>query len=246
MTAARPKTAMILAAGLGLRMRPITEKTPKPLIKIAGRTLLDHCLDRLLAAGVEKAVVNTHYLADQVERHLRKYRDLEIIISDETDELLETGGGIANALGHLGGDPFYVANADVLYLDGPGMALHRLADAWRDETMDAMLMLQSTVEAYGYVGRGDFLIDTLGNLQRRPEREVSPYLYTGIQIIHPRLFDNPPARKFSLNVLYDRAIETGRLAGIVHDGEWFHIGTPDGLNQAENYLNQKFAGRWRR
>ena len=241
-----PKTAMVLAAGLGLRMRPLTDKTPKPLIQVAGHTLLDHCLDRLVAAGVEKTVVNTHYLAGQVQRHLQNRDDLEIVLSDETELLLDTGGGVVQASAHLGSEPFYVVNADILLLDGPGMALHRLGDAWRGDAMDAILMLHSTVEAYGYTGRGDFLIDPLGMLERRPEREVSPYLFCGLQILHPRLLENPPARVFSLNALYDRAIEAGRLFGIVNDGEWFHIGTPGGLSQAEGYLNQKFAGRRRR
>jgi len=242
----RPKTAMVLAAGLGLRMRPITELTPKPLIGLAGRALIDHCLDLLVAAGIEKAVINTHYLGEQIERHVQGRDDLEIVLSEETELLLDTGGGIHHALGHLGPEPFYAVNADMLLLDGPGNGLHRLADAWRDDAMDAILMLHSTVEAYGYGGRGDFLIDPLGLLTRRPEREVSPYLYCGVQILHPRLLADPPAPVFSLNVLYDRAIEAGRLFGIVNDGEWFHIGTPDGLSQAEGYLKQKFAGRRRR
>jgi MurNAc alpha-1-phosphate uridylyltransferase len=242
----RPKTAMVLAAGLGLRMRPLTEQTPKPLIEVAGRTLLDHCLDRLCAAGVEKAVVNVHYLGEQIVHHLEGRDDLDIVISDETELLLDTGGGVAAALDHLGPDPFYAVNADMLLLDGPGRALHRLGDAWRDDTMDAILMLHSTVEAYGYVGRGDFLVDGLGKLERRPEREVSPYLFCGLQILRPRLLDEAPGRVFSLNALYDRAILSGRLYGIVNDGEWFHIGTPDGLAQAEGYLNHKFAGRRRR
>ncbi len=245
-TGFRPKTAVVLAAGLGLRMRPLTDNTPKPLIEVAGRTLLDHCLDRLVAAGTEKAVVNVHYLGEQIARHLKGRDDLEIIISEETDLLLDTGGGVAKALSHLGPDPFFVVNADMLLLDGPGRALHRLGDAWRGDAMDAILMLHSTVEAYGYVGRGDFLIDSLGILERRPEREVSPYLFCGLQILHPRFLENPPARVFSLNALYDPAILTGRLFGIVNDGEWFHIGTPGGLSQAEDYLNQKFAGRRRR
>ncbi|NQV57255.1 MAG: nucleotidyltransferase family protein, partial [Rhodospirillales bacterium] len=199
-------------------------------------------LDRLVRAGVEKAVINTHYLADQIERHLESRDDLEIIISPEADELLETGGGVANSLRHLGSDPFYVVNTDTLFLDGPSPALARLAEAWRGDDMDALLLLHSTVEAYGYVGRGDFVVDPLGALVRRPEREVSPYLFTGVQIIHPRLFENPPGRVFSLNDLYDRAITAARLYGIIHDGEWFHIGTPDGLDTAERYMSEKFSG----
>ncbi|MEE2761409.1 MAG: nucleotidyltransferase family protein [Pseudomonadota bacterium] len=240
-----PKTAMVLAAGLGLRMRAITEKTPKPLVKVSGRSLLDHCLDRLADAGVEKAVVNIHYLGDQIRRHLQTRKDLEIIISEEP-QLLDTGGGVLAARQHLGEKPFYVVNSDILLLDGPSKALGRLADSWRGEDMDAILLLHSTVEAYGYKGRGDFLIDPIGLLKRRPEREVAPFLFCGVQILHPRLFEDREVEAFSLNVLFDRAIAAERLYGIVNDGEWFHIGTPEGLSQAEGYLNQKFAGRRRR
>jgi len=236
---------MVLAAGLGLRMRAITEKKPKPLIQVAGRPLLDHCLDRLADAGVERAVVNIHYLGDQIRRHLQTRKDLEIIISEEP-YLLDTGGGALAARQYLGEKPFYVVNSDILLLDGPSKALGRLGDAWRGEIMDAILLLHSTVEAYGYKGCGDFLIDPIGLLKRRPEREVAPFLFCGVQIFHPRLFEDRHVEAFSLNVLFDRAIVTGRLYGIVNDGEWFHIGTPEGLSQAEGYLNQKFAGRRRR
>ena len=241
-----PKNAMVLGAGFGLRMRPITDKTPKPMIKVAGRTLLDHALDRLVAVGVQKAVVNTHHLGDQIVDHLKFRRDLEIVISDETDQLLETGGGVKKALAHFGDDPFYVANADILWLNSNTDALQRLADQWEDDKMDALLLLHSTVEAYGYRGRGDFTIDTLGQLARRPEREISPYVYTGVEILHPRAMKDTPDGPFSLNVLFDRLIESERLYGIVHDGEWFDIGTPAGLNQAEIFMNQKFPGRRRR
>ena len=244
--AIRPTTAMVLAAGLGLRMHPITDKTPKPLIKVAERTLLDHALDRLVAVGVTKAVVNAHHLADQIVDHLKFRRDLEIVISDETGALLETGGGVKKALDQLGPDPFYIVNADVLWLNGTTDALERLANAWRDDEMDALLMLHSTVEAYGYRGRGDFVVDPVGKLARRPEREIAPYVFTGIEIIHPRALKKTPDGAFSLNVVFDRTIEAERLYGIIHDGEWFDIGTPDGLNQAEIYMGQKFPGRRRR
>jgi len=244
--AIQPKTAMVLAAGLGLRMRPITDKTPKPMVKVAGHTLLDHALDRLVAAGVTKAVVNTHHLGDQIVDHLKFRRDVEIVISDETNLLLETGGGVKKALAQLGNEPFYVANADVLWLNSNTDALKRLGDLWDDEKMDALLLLHSTVEAYGYVGRGDFVVDPLGKLARRPEREVAPYVFTGVEIIHPRALKETPDGAFSLNVVFDRLLEQERLYGIVHDGEWFDIGTPDGLNQAEAYMNQKFPGRRRR
>ncbi len=242
----KPKTAMVLAAGLGLRMRPITDKTPKPLIKVAERTLLDHCLDRLVEVGVQRAVVNVHHLADQVRTHLRHRRDLEIIISDEHDQLLETGGGLVKALPHLGSEPIFVVNSDVLWLNGTVNALERLMDIWSDEIMDALLLVHSTVEAYGYRGRGDFVIDPLGLVARRPEREVAPYVFTGIEILHPRALKGAPTGAFSLNVIFDRLLEAGRLYAIVHDGEWFDVGSPDGLSQAENYMGQKFPGIRRR
>ena len=237
-----PKTAMVLAAGLGLRLRPITNKTPKPLVKVADRTLLDHTLDRLVKAGVERAVVNIHHLADQVERHLTNRTDLEIIISSEADDLLETGGGVKKALPHLGDEPFYISNADVMWLNGPSPALGRLCERWDDDEMDVLLLLHSTVEAYGYTGNGDFVAESDGKLARKLEREITPYLFTGVQIVHPRVFEATPEGAFSLNLIYDAAIEAERLYGVVHDGEWFHIGTPDGLAQAEVYMGQRFPG----
>jgi MurNAc alpha-1-phosphate uridylyltransferase len=233
---------MVLAAGLGLRLRPVTETLPKPLIAVGGRALLDRALDRLGEAGVEKAVVNLHHLGSLIERHLARRPTPAIEFSREA-ELLETGGGVAKALPLLGDGPFWVANGDVLWLDGPGPALGRLAAAWDDARMDGLLLLHETVNAYGYRGRGDFLADPLGQLVRRPECEVAPYLFTGVQILHARLFAGAPAGPFSLNRVYDRAIEVGRLYGVVHDGEWFHVGTPDGLAEAEAYLSQRYAAR---
>ena len=241
-SAVTPRVAMVLAAGLGLRLRPITEQIPKPLVQVAGRTLLDHNLDRLAAGGITRAVVNTHYLSDQIESHLKNRRDLEIILSPEIEERLDTGGGIYHAIDHLGPAPFYSTNTDVIWLDGPTPALRRLATAWDDDRMDGLLLLHSTVESYGYTGDGDFLIDPNGVLTRRPEREVSPYLFTGTQLLHPRLFKDVPAGAFSLNLLYDRAMAEGRLYGLIHDGDWFHIGTPDGLHEAETYMRQRFPG----
>jgi N-acetyl-alpha-D-muramate 1-phosphate uridylyltransferase len=212
---------------------------------VAERTLLDHCLDRLKDAGVEKVVVNTHHLADQVADHLKFRRDLQIVISHEP-ELLETGGGVKKMLSHFGDEAFYVANADVLWLNGPTDALARLAMEWRGDDMDALLLLHSTVEAYGYSGRGDFMVDPLGKLTRRPEREVAPYVFTGVEILNPRALAGTPDGTFSLNIVFDRAAEAGRLYGIVHDGEWFDIGTPHGLDQAETYMAQRFPGVRRR
>ncbi len=235
-----PNSAMVLAAGLGTRMRPLTDDLPKPLIEIGGRTLIDRVLDRLEEAGVGAAVVNTHHLGNMLEKHLSGRARPRIRFSPET-ELLETGGGVRNALADLGPGPFYVVNGDVLWLNGPTDALGRMVEVWDDRAMDGLLLLHSTVDAYGYNGVGDFCADATGLLSRRPEVEVSPWLFTGVQILHPRLFEGAPEGPFSLNVLYDRAIEAERLYGIVHDGEWFHVGTPDGLAEAETYLNQRYA-----
>lgn len=231
---------MILAAGLGARMRPLTDRMPKPLIEVDGRALIDHALDRLAEIGVAEVVVNVHHLADKIEAHLKARTRPKIRFSREADRL-ETGGGVKNALSMLGDDPFYVVNADAFWLNGPLDTLGRMAATWDDARMDGLLLLHSTVNAYGYRGNGDFCADELGLLSRRPESEVSPWLFTGIQILHPRLFDGAPEDAFSLNVLYDKAIEAQRLYGIVHDGEWFHVGTKVGLEAAEHYMHLRFA-----
>ena len=231
-----PRTGMVLAAGLGTRMRPITDTIPKALVKLHGRTLLDHAIDRLEAAGVERVAVNAHYKADQVVAHLRDRRSPRIEISRE-DALLETGGGVRQALPLLG-ERFYVVNSDVFWLDGKVAALRRLAGAWDDESCDALLLLQRTPTAVGYDGIGDYFLDPLGVPRRRGEREIAPLIFAGVQILHRRLFaaaDGFPA-KFSLNRLYNAAEAAGRLRGIVHDGEWYHIGTPEGLAAAEQRL----------
>jgi MurNAc alpha-1-phosphate uridylyltransferase len=231
-----PATGMVLAAGLGLRMRPITDTTPKALVKLRGRALLDHALDRMEAAGVERVVVNTHYLADQVAAHLRERRAPRIELSHE-DALLETGGGVLKALPQLE-DRFYVVNSDIFWLDGKVQALHRLARAWEDHTTDALLLLQRTTSAVGYEGLGDYFLDTLGVPRWRGEREIAPFIFAGVQILHRRLFagaETLPA-KFSLALLYKKAEAAGRLRAIVHDGEWYHIGTPEGLAAAEERL----------
>ncbi|MBT3238551.1 MAG: nucleotidyltransferase family protein [Rhodospirillaceae bacterium] len=236
-----PKVAMVLAAGFGIRMRPITETRPKPLVKVAGRSLLAHTIDRLKDVGVEKIIVNTHHLGEMIVEHLKDYQGIDIVFSPE-DPILETGGGITKALDLLGDEPFFACNADTLWLNGSQDALQRLARHWHDDDMDALLLLHSTVDAYGYDGRGDFCADANGTLMRRPESEVAPYLFTGVQILHPRLFKDAPEGAFSLNVLYDKALEEDRLYGVVHDGEWFHIGTPDGLDEAETYMKLRYAG----
>jgi MurNAc alpha-1-phosphate uridylyltransferase len=204
---------------------------------VCGRSLLDRILDRLAAAGVETAVVNSHHLADQVEAHLDCRRSPRIEISRE-EELLETGGGVARALDRLGSGPFYVVNGDVLWLDGIRSPLERLAAGWRDADMDALLLLHPVTSALGYQGAGDFFLDQLGALRRRREQEVAPFVFTGLQVFHPRLFEGAPAAAFSLNVLYDRAEAAGRLYGIVHDGEWFHISSPATLAWAEEELSR--------
>jgi MurNAc alpha-1-phosphate uridylyltransferase len=229
-----PQTAMVLAAGLGKRLRPITDNMPKPLVRIRGRALLDHAIDRLQAAGVSKIVVNTHYKASQVADHLATRVEPAVTISHE-GELLETGGGVVKALPLLE-ERFYVVNSDVFWLDGKVPALERLARAW-DDSMDALLLLQRSTTAIGYDGIGDYLLDPLGVPKRRGERQIVPYIFSGVQILHRRLFDDPrlPA-KFSLSRLYDRAEEAGRLRAIVHDGEWYHIGTPAALDLADDRL----------
>ncbi|MBC8338850.1 MAG: nucleotidyltransferase family protein [Alphaproteobacteria bacterium] len=237
----RPKKAMVLAAGLGTRMRPLTDTLPKPLIRVDGTALVDHALDRLESSGVTEAVINTHYLAEQLEDHLQSRTSPKIRISREAD-LLDTGGGVVNALDAFGNAPFYVVNTDAFWLNGPFDALARMADTWNEDEMDGLLLLHSTVEAYGYTGRGDFCAGGDGCLTRRPEGEVSPWLFTGVQILHPRLFDGAPDGAFSLNVLYDRAMENERLFGAVHDGEWFHVGSPEGLEEAEAYMHLRYAG----
>ena len=230
MTALRK--AMVFAAGLGTRMRPLTDNLPKPLLEVAGRTILERILDRLEKAGVEEAVVNTHYFADQVEAKLARRRRPKILLSHE-DDLLETGGGVAKALPLLGPGPFYVVNGDVLWSDGARDTLLRLAQSWKDSEMDVLLLVHPVVRSYGYRGPGDFFLDQLGRVRRRRIHEVAPFVFTGIQILHPRLLEPAPPERFSLNLLYDRAVESGRLFAIVHDGDWFHIGTPMDLTFAE-------------
>jgi len=236
-----PTRAMALAAGLGLRMRPLTETTPKPLLKVAGRTMLDRVLDHFQAAGVSKCVVNAHWLGEQIRDHLASRPDLDCLLSDESDGLLETGGGVTRALPLLGDEAFYVANCDIIWLDGPRSALERLARFWDDSRMDALLLLQRVSSAWGYEGAGDFFLDPLGTPRRRVGHEVAPLLFSGVQILHPRLFLDVPPGKFSLNLLYDRALASGRLFGIVHDGEWYHVGTPQALEDVERHFGDPHA-----
>jgi MurNAc alpha-1-phosphate uridylyltransferase len=227
-----PQTAMVLAAGLGSRMRPLSATTPKPLIEVGGRALIDLCLDGLAAAGVERAVVNLHYLADQVASHLASRRRPAIVTSDERDELLDTGGGIVKALPLLGSEPFLLRNADSFWLEGVRPNIEWLAGSWSAERMDAVLLVAPTVNSIGYSGRGDFLLDNEGRLRRRPERTVAPFVYAGAAILHPRLFADAPAGAFSLNLLFDRAIAAGALFGVRLEGLWFNVETPSALTAA--------------
>jgi MurNAc alpha-1-phosphate uridylyltransferase len=233
-------TAMVLAAGLGTRMRPLTDDKPKPMVTLAGRTLLDWALDRLAAAGVRRTVVNTHYFAEVIHRHLDGRAG--IVISHEAD-ILETGGGVRRALPLLGDRPFFVVNSDAVWLDGPAPALTRLAAAWDGSRMDALLLLQPVGVASGYAGPGDYHRAPDGTLRRRGPSETAPYLFAGVQILHPRLFAGAPDGRFSLNLLYDAAQAPGRLYGIVHDAEWFHVGTPDDLARTEDFLARRAERR---
>lgn len=227
-------SAMILAAGFGTRMKPITDHTPKPLVPLGGRPLIDHALDRLVAAGVKRVVVNTHYKADMIAAHLQERHDIAIELSYET-ALLDTGGGVKKALPLLG-EAFYVVNADVFWLNAKVPALARLRRAWDDTRLDALLLVQRTVAAIGYDGMGDFTVDPIGRLRRRGEREVAPHLFAGVEILSRRIFDGSPDGAFSLNLLWNRAIEAGRIEALIHDGEWFHVGTPQGLAATEERL----------
>lgn len=238
----RPRRAMVLAAGLGVRMRPITERIPKPLITIGGYTLLDRILDRLGAAGVADVVVNAYHLAPLITRHVGQRLSPRIHLSVEST-LLETGGGIVNALPLLGAAPFYAVNGDVLWQDGPVPALAALADAWNARTMDALLLLHPVATALGYRGRGDFHLHDDGRLARRDGDDDAAYLFAGLQILHPRLFANPPAPPFSLNVLFDRALAEGRLHGVVNSGGWCHVSTPEDIAPAEAFVQRWIACR---
>jgi len=235
------KTAMVLAAGLGTRLRPITEATPKALVTIKGRTLLDRALDRLEAVGVERAVVNLHYKAELVQRHLQRRERPRISFSPEP-ELLDTGGGIAQALPQLD-EPFFVVNCDAVWTDeGRLPALLRLARAFDPERHDAVLLLAKSVTAVGYEGSGDFLLDPMGVPRRRPEREQAPFLYAGVQLLSHRLFAGEIEARFSINRLWDRAIEQNRIVAVVHEGAWFDPGTTAGLALTESRLIERRYG----
>ena len=233
-------TGMVLSAGLGLRMRPSTDKIPKPLVPVAGRCLLDRALDHYAEAGLTRAVVNTHHLADQIKAHVAGRARPPIVLSHEP-QLLETGGGVLNALPLLGEAPFFVANSDAMWLNGPVPALTRLARAWNGAVMDTLLLVSVIPGTLGYEGRGDFYMDGVGRLKRRLERGIAPFLFTGVQILHPRLFAGEAPGKWSLNRVYDKALAAERLYGLRHDGAWYHVGTPAGLAAVEARLKAEGA-----
>ena len=227
---------MILAAGLGTRMRPLTDDRPKPLIEVRGKALIDHAIDRLVAAGVKMIVVNVHYRADMLRAHLAKRRDVEIRISEEKEELLNTGGGIFHVLSQFENEPFFVHNSDSIWVEGYGHALDRLKSRWDPEKMDSLLLIASLVTAIGYEGPGDFMMDADGRLSRVPEKKLSAFAFPGVYILNPRLFDGAKPGPFSINPLWDRAIDAGRLYGVRLDGVWIHVGTPEAVKEAEAFL----------
>lgn len=229
-------TAMLMAAGLGKRMRPLTATRPKPLVRVAGQPLIDHALDRIEAAGIRRVVVNVHYLADTVEAHLKARavgRDVEYLVSDERDKLLETGGGLMRAAPLIGDKPFLCVNSDNLWIDGPRNSIAMLAERWDDARMDALLLLVSHARAHCHGGTGDFHMDAMGALSRRRPGRIAPFVFTGVQILSPRLLVDPPGDVFSTNVLWNRAIEAGRAFGLSHQGLWFDVGTPAALPVVE-------------
>ena len=230
-------TAMVLAAGLGKRMRPLTATRPKPLVKVAGKPLIDHVLDRLRGAGITHTVVNVHYLADALEAHLKRHGNgLDIQVSDERSQLLETGGGVVKALPLIAADTFLVVNSDNLWIDGPVDAIRLLASSWDDRTMDALLLVVPLARAYCHGGTGDFHMDARGRLSRRRPSRVAPFVFTGVQLVSRRLFAGAPEGAFSTNVLWDRAMAEGRVHGLVHQGLWFDVGTPPAIAQTEAIL----------
>lgn len=230
-------TAMLMAAGLGKRMRPLTATRPKPLVKVAGKPLMDHALDRLAAGGIRKVVVNVHYLADTVEAHLAAHcNGMEVLISDERAKLLETGGGLMHARDMLGDAPFFCANSDNLWVDGPQETLGMMRALWDPERMDALLLLVPLARATCHKGQGDFHMDANGRLTRRKQAHVAPFVFTGVQILSPRLLADPPSDVFSTNIFWNRAIEAGRLYGVSHQGLWFDVGTPQAIPVVETML----------
>jgi N-acetyl-alpha-D-muramate 1-phosphate uridylyltransferase len=236
-----PRRAMVLAAGLGTRMRPFNGELPKPLVQVGGKALIDHVLDRLAATGVERAVVNVHHLADQIEQHLAARRRPQIVISDERGKLLGTGGALAKALPELGAAPFFLINSDTIWIEGVKPNLARLAAAFAPDRMDALLLLAPTATSIGYAGRGDFAMTADGRLHRRSERAVVPFVYAGAAILAPALFAGAPEGAFSLTRQFDAAAEAGRLYGLRLEGVWMHVGTPEAVAAAEAAIFESAA-----
>jgi MurNAc alpha-1-phosphate uridylyltransferase len=228
-----PTKAMVLAAGFGVRMRPLTDRMPKPLVRVAGRPLLDHVLDKLGAAGVSEAVVNVHYLPDQIIDHVARRARPRVIVSDERKQVLGTGGGVVKALPLLGSAPFFHVNADTLWIDGVRPNLARLAEAFDPARMDVLLLMAPTTSSIGYSGRGDYAMLADGALRKRREHQVVPFVYAGVAVISPALFADAPRGEFSLTRMFDRANEQERLFGLRLDGMWMHVGTPDAVHAVE-------------
>ncbi|MBN2971651.1 nucleotidyltransferase family protein [Roseomonas aeriglobus] len=233
-----PQTAMVMAAGLGKRMRPLTATRPKPLVEVAGKPLIDHVFDRLRSAGVPRAVVNVHYMADALEAHLRaRVKDIDVVVSDERKQLMETGGGLIQARDMLGDAPFLCINSDNLWIDGPTDAIRALAAAWDDARMDALLLMVPLARAHSHRGKGDFHLDPFGRIiGRREAGKLAPFVYTGVQILHPRVLVDAPEGPFSTMLFWERAIEAGRAWGLVHQGLWFDVGSPPAIPAAEAIL----------
>ncbi len=233
-----PETAMVMAAGLGKRMRPLTATRPKPLVEVAGKPLIDHVFDRLSAAGVKRAVVNVHYLADALEAHLQRRNDgIELVISDERGQLMETGGGLVQARDLIGDRPFIQVNSDNLWIDGPLDSIRTLAALWDDARMDALLLMVPLARAHCHAGLGDFHLDPAGRIVGRRRRgRLAPFVWTGVQMLSPRLIADWPAGPFSTNIFWDRAITAGRAFGTVHNGLWFDVGTPRAIRLTEAML----------
>lgn len=232
----KPHTAMVLAAGLGKRMRPITSTMPKPLVEVRGKALIDYGLDALARAGVKRVVVNVHYMADLVRAHLRRRKDLEIVVSDESETLLESGGGVVKALPQLGSDPFFLINSDTFWIEGYRDNLDLMTEIFDPAGMDALLLIADMKRATGYEGRGDFQMDGEGRLSRVAERDMSPFVYAGAAILKPEIFAGMAEEKFSLNRNFDQAIERERLFGVRLDGLWLTVGTPAAIREAEQVL----------
>ena len=237
----KPSKAMVLAAGLGLRMRPLTDHMPKPLVRVAGRPLLDHVLDKLADAGVAEAVVNVHYLPDQIIDHVASRAKPRVIISDERDHVLGTGGGVVKALPILGSEPFFHVNSDTMWIDGVQSNLKRLAEAFEPARMDILLLMAPTASSIGYGGRGDYGMLPDGALRKRREHQVVPFVYAGAAIMSPQIFADAPRGEFSLTKMFDAANEQERLFGLRLDGVWMHVGTPDAVNAAEEAFLESVA-----